>query len=210
MFKKIIILILGIFALTSTSKRYIHIIRHGEKLKDRDFGLSPIGVKHAECLAGYYFHNFPTGRPDFAISKMSPTERPVETMNIIASKLNINSIHLSSHSKINEISSTILEKLNTHNSILIVWENTFIPKLAQKLGCVSCLAWNYEPTSKHHDAALFNSTWTLIYPNKKSYHISKVPDYNVEFMDYDQNFQQINGTWICVNPYTYFYREYKR
>jgi hypothetical protein len=183
---------------------YVYFIRHGEKTTDKDFGLSPIGFSHAHCLSKDYFKNFPHGAPRYAIAKMSNTERPIETATIIANKLGIQSTDLSARLKIKGTADLILDKLAEHHRVLVVWENNAIPKLAQALGCKNCKSWNWDPTSKKHDAHLFNSTWVLRFPRQKSYNLDEINELDVKFQDFDQNF---NGT-DCHPHAQYIHRNF--
>jgi hypothetical protein len=174
---------------------YIYIIRHGEKTSDSDFGLSPIGFEHAHCLVKYFKH-FPFGAPKYSITKISATQRPVETTTIIANKLDIGIEELPNDMKLFHVSKYIKDKLNNYNPILVVWENNEIPIIARNLGCKKCKSWNYDPRSRKHDPKLYNSTWVLRY--------DRINNYN-NFYDFDQNFSNN----ICLNDTNYYHRTFK-
>lgn len=192
------------FVSANDEQKYIFIIRHGEKNFDAEMGLNEVGFKHANCLADYYFGSFPLGTPEYGMAKSSRTIRPIETLDIIADKLNISTINCTKNEAITDVAKSVLKNLREYNNILLVWENNIIPKLATALGCTTCRAWNYNPMAKKHDAHLFNSTWVLTFPYRRDYRLRDVGDYKVTLRVYDQNF--INNE--CEPQFEYTFRQF--
>ncbi len=183
---------------------YIYMIRHGEKVTDDSFGLSPSGINHAQCLANTYFPNFIYGKPNYVLAEESGTDRAMETGGIIAHKLKVDIKGIANRGNFKKVDNKILEVLPKYNRVLVVWENNAIPKLGQLIGCSKCNAWNYDPTSGIHNGHLFNSTWVFKYPRKNSYSLDSISKYNVEFQVFNQNW---NGT-VCENTISNNYRTY--
>jgi len=183
---------------------YIYLIRHSEKVSKDNFGLSPIGVTHSNCLINY-FKNFPLGIPKYSITKMSNNERPIQTANIISNKLNIENLKLPQDYELKQDAKIILEKLAEYENILVVWQHHLhIPTLANILGCQTCNSWSSNPTSEITDGKLFNNTWVMRYPKLKSYCLENVDQYKVELFVFDQNFEDE----ICKMDFNYVYKKY--
>jgi phosphohistidine phosphatase SixA len=184
--------------------KYIYLVRHGEKDYDAEMRLSVIGFKHANCLADYYFGSFPLGKPQYGMAKTSKTIRSIETLDIIAEKMNISTVNCRKNESVKVVAKSVLKNLEIYDNVLLVWENNIIPLLATQLGCTKCKSWNYNPTAKKHDVHLFNSTWVLTYPHRTDYKLKKVKNYDIDLRVYDQNF--INNT--CLTEFEYTFRQF--
>jgi phosphohistidine phosphatase SixA len=189
---------------SASNQKYVYIMRHAEKDFDAEMGLNDVGVKHANCLADYYFGPFPLGSPEYGMAKSSRTIRPIETLDIIANKLNISTVNCTKNESVKDVAKNVLKTLVDHNNVLLVWENNIIPQLATTLGCTTCKSWNYNPMAKKHNPHFFNSTWVLTFPYRTDYKLRNVKDYKVTLRVYDQNF--INDE--CQPEFEYTFRQF--
>lgn len=135
---------------------YAYLIRHGEKVTDRQFGLSVQGSIHAACYV-HYFKNIPTGPPHIIFSSLSGSKRALITGIPLAIELNI-----PIYAKRNLASSIIMPTISAGTTALIIMEHTQIPILATKLGCPVCNSWSSNPPSHVSSKEnLYDWVWIL-------------------------------------------------
>jgi hypothetical protein len=178
---------------TYNNEKWIYIIRHCEKLKDRDMGLSDIGIEHSLCLVPY-FQTFPLGKPQIAFSSYSKTRRAIHTLIPITNAFNISFSSDFKTTETYEFSRFVLNELVKYDRIIIAWEHIHIPRLLQHLGCNSCKSWNNDPFSNEMTNA-YNIVFALKYYNTSELSLLRV---------YNDNF--INNE--CVKDIKYEYKEF--
>lgn len=171
--------------------QWIYIIRHCEKGKDSDMGLSRTGVEHSNCLIDY-FKNFPEGMPEVAHSETSRTERSIHTLIPVQIELGIPLYSYWRSNKIKKEVHSIKSSLERYNRIVVAWEHHTIPELATALGCTVCNSWNENPLLHKMNDDLYNVTWVL-----------KLENNTVTLRVYNQNF--INHS--CIKDFNYTYEE---
>lgn len=180
----------------NVTKRAI-MIRHCEKVKNKDTGLSLEGTTHSLCLVDY-FKSFPFGQPQMIFTEISKTYRS------IATALPMFVDFCKYMTRFTENDANIVEKIYRsfyeHDVILIIAEHHFIPYLARELGCVVCENWNLDPTANAIDNDLYNMTWMFEFKIKPDnrYHIDK-------FYIAKQNYirDDAMGYEECIKNYTY-------
>lgn len=148
-----------------TTPQQIILIRHGEKIDDSNPGLSPQGCERAFQLP--LFFNSLSGKIAGIFAqqpnKSGGSLRPLETIAPTASAL---------HQKINnsfkrdEIDGLAQEILNGQaykgNTVIVAWEHSIIPKLAERLGITLTGNLSQWPGS------VFDQAWIISYPNSNS------------------------------------------
>lgn len=147
-----------------TEIKYLYIIRHCEKVRDRNTGLSLEGTAHSLCLVNY-FKNFPLGKPNIIYAQTSKTYRSIATGIPIYTDF-CNKMY-SFWGNDNYIENRILSSLYEFDIVLLIAEHNFIPNIARKLGCDVCESWNNNPLAKHVDNSLFNVTWIMKFIQNK-------------------------------------------
>jgi hypothetical protein len=163
----------------SETTKYVYIIRHCEKYKNKDMGLSKQGIIHSNYLVDY-FKNFTYGAPKVIYAETSRTERSIDTGIPLSIELHIPMFNYWRSNDITNVANIVMNNLNIYQHVLIIWEHHYIPLLATKLGCKTCTSWNKNPTSYKTDDTLYYMTWILKYTSN-----------DVEFNYDPQNFTDI-------------------
>ena len=174
--------------------KYIYIIRHCEKITNKDTGLSITGLIYSNCLPSY-FEQFPFGEPNALYTALSPTSRSIDTLILLAILLELPIYDITNTLKnMEHIVSIIKKAQKCYNIILITWEHTKIPILAQSLGCRICKSWSMEPTQDNKpEENLYDTIWVL------EYEYTNV----INFYTFKQNFN--NDKCVNMSNYTYQY-----
>lgn len=135
------------------------IIRHGEKPENGD-NLSCQGENRALQLPTVLYQKF--NKPDYIyvpsleLDKSTKHARMFQTVTPFAIKYNltVNSKH--DEKDYSNVAKKVLEKTGT---VLMVWEHSAIPPLAEELGVNNPPVW---------DGKDFDSIWVITYPNGKA------------------------------------------
>lgn len=145
-----VLIIFSIEEVSSPSISYVYIIRQNN---NTDFNF--YGLNRTICLASY-FKNFPFRLVDVGYEYISPDFGDTYTLQKIKQNIDI-TVH-----KLNDYNyGGIKYDFNNDRIIIIAWDYTDIPKLAQSLGCKNCISWNMTPLSNMTDDSLFDITWVL-------------------------------------------------
>lgn len=154
----------------------IILIRHAEKTTDKtDIHLSAQGYQRAEALRGLFDIH-----PDYA----SPTlpnhvfaaqyipsknsERCVETVTPLAQKLNLTVETPYAEDQYKNLANELLSNpIYDGQVILIAWEHSILPSLAQALGNACAQTW---------DGAVFDRAWILDYKNGQNVSCTDKPE----------------------------------
>lgn len=135
------------------------IIRHGEKPENGD-NLSCQGENRALQLPAVLYRKF--NKPDFTfvpslnMGKSTKHARMFQTISPFAIKHNLTVNSEYEENAYSKIAQKVLEKTGT---VLMVWEHSAIPPLAEELGVENPPAW---------DGKDFDSIWIITYPNGKA------------------------------------------
>lgn len=136
---------------------YVYLIRHAEKVSDRQFGLSVQGSLHAACYASF-FSKIPTGAPTMIMSAFSGSRRAILTAIPIAATLNV-SIYTR-----RELTASLVEPfIKAGLNLLLVLEHKAIPLLATALACPVCRSWAVDPTAQKDQSDYYAGIWRLKY-----------------------------------------------
>jgi hypothetical protein len=135
------------------------IIRHGEKPENGD-NLSCQGENRALKLPAVLYQKF--NKPDYTyvpsleLDKSTKHARMFQTVTPFAIKHNLTVNSKYDEKDYSTIAEKVLEKTGT---VLMVWEHSAIPLLAEALGVKNPPTWN----GKDYD-----SIWVITYPNGKA------------------------------------------
>ena len=135
------------------------IIRHGEKPENGD-NLSCQGENRALQLPAVLYQKF--NKPDYTyvpsleLDKSTKHARMFQTVTPFAIKYNLKVNSKYDEKDTSTIAKKILEKTGT---VLMVWEHSEIPPLAEELGVENPPAW---------DGKDFDSIWVITYSNGKA------------------------------------------
>ena len=141
------------------SKLKVVIIRHGEKPENGD-NLSCQGESRALQLASVLYQKFST--PDYAyvpslgLDKSITHARMFQTLTPFAVKYNLTVNGKFNSDDYADIAKNVLKKTGT---VLMVWEHSAIPPLAEKLGVKKAPPW---------DDNDYDSIWVITYSNGKA------------------------------------------
>lgn len=140
----------------------VFLVRHYEKLNNKENGLDEIGLLHSKCLVSY-FYDFEHGVPQVIYTELSRSFRSLEYVVPLSINLSI-PVYIKEKKIISNIANWIVKNLEFYDVILVVLEPNGIVEVAQYLGCESCVSWNIDPLSrKENDENLYDITWQLIY-----------------------------------------------
>jgi hypothetical protein len=154
-----VMLFSGIAQAEPANNLKIVIIRHGEKPENGD-NLSCQGESRALQLPAVLYQKFKvpdyTYVPSLGLDKSTKHARMFQTVTPFAIKYNLTINSKYDEKDYSTIAPKILEKTGT---VLMVWEHSAIPPLAEELGVKNPPAWNGKD---------FDSIWVITYPNGKA------------------------------------------
>jgi hypothetical protein len=139
--------------------KQVVIIRHGEKPDEGD-NLSCKGLNRSLQLPKVLFQKFQvpnhTFIPSLECGKSTAHSRMFQTITPFAAKYNLKLNSTFDEKDVKDAANSVLKKKGT---VLMVWEHTNIPPLAQALGIDNPPAW---------DKLDFDSIWIITFPDGKA------------------------------------------
>jgi hypothetical protein len=166
----------------------VYMIRHAEKVHDKQYGLSLEGDIHAICYSRYFRH-IPSGPPQIIVSQLSRSERSILTAVPLAFELEL-PLYTQRRLPLADIYHFIQEGEN----VLLVTDHENIVYAAKYLGCTNCLSWSLTPNVlSPTDSQLYSSVWRLTFINGQ---FVQFEVHNFSFLELIPNSTQF---WRCVN-----------